>query len=334
MPAISDIVQFFGGQVFGKTFVPEVDLSGKTIIITGANIGLGFEAAKHLARRNVSKLILACRDVKKGEAAKIDILNSIETNTAIEVWEVDLSKYESVVAFGRRVRTELPRLDAFVANAGLERDTLELAEGLELSLTVNVVSTLMSAIAVLPKLKETALEHFTTTTLEFVGSMVHIFGSDKSLEVPEGQSILEALSQPGTDMPGRYNLSKLLEHLCFNQLSEIVCVQQRDAKARVVLNIVNPGWCKSSLGRSKSKGAVEKFFEMFLQRTAEMGGRTLAHGAMVGEQFDGCYLSECQAKPQSTYVRSARGKQTQKRLWKEVVSRIELASPEVAGFVA
>lgn len=48
MPTFSDVTQFLGGQCFGKTFVPEVDLSGKTIVITGANVGLGFEAAKHL----------------------------------------------------------------------------------------------------------------------------------------------------------------------------------------------------------------------------------------------------------------------------------------------
>jgi retinol dehydrogenase-12 len=89
MPAFSDMTQFFGGQFFGKTFVPDIDLSGKIMVITGANVGLGLEAAKHLyfqvilgltrsapltqltsARHNVSKLILGCRDIKKGEAAK------------------------------------------------------------------------------------------------------------------------------------------------------------------------------------------------------------------------------------------------------------------------
>lgn len=260
-------------------------------------------------------------------------MNEIKTNTSIEVWEVDLSKYESVVAFGQRVRTQLPRLDAFVANAGVESSTMDFAEGLEMTLTVNVVSTFMSAIAILPKLKETAVKHSSTTTLEFVGSMIHIFAPEKSLDVPESQNILDVLSQPGADMDSRYPLSKLIEHLCFNQLSQIVSAQQGEAKARVVLNIVNPAWCRSSLGRSKTKGAGEKFFEAFLPRTTEMGSRTLAHGAMAGEEFDGCYLSECQAKPQSAYVRSARGKEMQRRIWKEVMSRIEVASPEVAGFV-
>lgn len=64
-------------------------------------------------------------------------------HTTIEVWEVDLSKYSSAIAFGERVRTQLPRLDAFIANAGVETQELVLAESLEMTLTVTVVSTFM-----------------------------------------------------------------------------------------------------------------------------------------------------------------------------------------------
>jgi len=44
-----DILQMQRGQIFQTPFVPSVDLTGQTIIITGANSGLGFEAAKHLS---------------------------------------------------------------------------------------------------------------------------------------------------------------------------------------------------------------------------------------------------------------------------------------------
>ena len=49
--------------------VAQVDLTGKTVIVTGANNGLGFEAAKHFARMNPAKLILACRSKERGLAA-------------------------------------------------------------------------------------------------------------------------------------------------------------------------------------------------------------------------------------------------------------------------
>ena len=45
------------------------DLTGKVVLITGANIGLGFEAAKHFASMNPEKLIIACRSEAKGNQA-------------------------------------------------------------------------------------------------------------------------------------------------------------------------------------------------------------------------------------------------------------------------
>jgi retinol dehydrogenase-12 len=48
MPTFQDVRQFLFGQAFGKVALPDVDLSGKMIVITGANTGLGLDAAKHL----------------------------------------------------------------------------------------------------------------------------------------------------------------------------------------------------------------------------------------------------------------------------------------------
>ena len=45
------------------------DLSGQTVLVIGANVGLGLEAAKHLARMGPGKLVLACRSIEKAEDA-------------------------------------------------------------------------------------------------------------------------------------------------------------------------------------------------------------------------------------------------------------------------
>jgi FlaA1/EpsC-like NDP-sugar epimerase len=49
--------------------VAKTDLTGKTVVVVGANTGLGFEATKHFAVMGPERLILACRSQEKGEAA-------------------------------------------------------------------------------------------------------------------------------------------------------------------------------------------------------------------------------------------------------------------------
>ena len=59
-------------------YVPPVkyeDLSGKTVVVIGANIGLGFEAAKHFAKMKPGRLILGCRSKERGEAAVASEIN-------------------------------------------------------------------------------------------------------------------------------------------------------------------------------------------------------------------------------------------------------------------
>jgi short-subunit dehydrogenase len=108
------ILTFLKSQLFAKLPYPTSDFSGQTVIITGSNTGLGLEAARHIVRLGAAKVILAVRNISKGEAAARDIIESTKVKeNVIDVWQVDLSNYESVKAFGERVQT-LERLDAVV----------------------------------------------------------------------------------------------------------------------------------------------------------------------------------------------------------------------------
>ena len=104
------------------------DLSGRIVIITGANTGLGFEAAKSLYAMNPARLILAVRSTSKGYEAKKAIISSIAKSappgqdrgeTSIEVWELDLASFGSVKQFSEKCLRDLGRLDILLENAGI-----------------------------------------------------------------------------------------------------------------------------------------------------------------------------------------------------------------------
>lgn len=290
------------------------------------------------ARKNASHIVLACRDIKKGQQAKEAIIRDTKchAHTAISVWTLDLAKYSSVLSFGERVRSELPRLDAFVANAGLELQKYSTAEDLEIHLTVNVVSTFLSIIAVLPKLQETARDHNVHTTSTICGSMYHIFGPDEEFDagMSEDVDMFDTLSTSDpakTDIIWRYALSKLMVHQCFHGL--VAALGKTNEYFDVVINLVNPGWCGTNLSRAKPSNLGEQICFALMGWTAEKGSRPYIHAMAQGSKSHGKYLSECQVKPESRYVRSKRGRKIQKKMWDDLMRRIGRISPEVASYV-
>ena len=117
-------------QFFVKLPVPTQSFAGQTIIITGSNTGLGREAACHVVKLGAAKVILAVRNLSKGEAAKKYISTHsarLDAQDLIEVWELDLSHYESVKAFAKQAES-LDRIDAVIQNAGISTNQFTVAE--------------------------------------------------------------------------------------------------------------------------------------------------------------------------------------------------------------
>lgn len=93
------------------------DLTGKVIIVTGANSGIGFEAAKEFARKG-AQTILACRSMDKAQAALDQIRAELPDATA-EIMELDLASLTSVRQFALGFQAKYDRLDVLVNNAGI-----------------------------------------------------------------------------------------------------------------------------------------------------------------------------------------------------------------------
>lgn len=154
---------------------PRHDFTGKTVIVTGSNVGLGLEAARHFRRLGAAKVILGCRSEQKALQAIADIERSTgRANGVLEFWPLDLTSFDSVREFCKKA-DGLERLDAVIENAAVAMASQEstLAEGYECTITVNVISTFLMALLLLPGLLRTARKFNTQPRLTIVSSDAH-----------------------------------------------------------------------------------------------------------------------------------------------------------------
>jgi len=170
-------LDFLYGQLFVTPAPPTKSYHGQTVIVTGANGGLGLETARYLVALGAQKVILAVRSVDKGKAAKASIVDSTDRADAasvIEVWRLDLSNYDSVIRFSERAKT-LPCIDVIIENAAIVTLTFRMAEENESTITTTVISTFLLALLMLPKLRETVTRYGVQTHLVVVSSDAHKF---------------------------------------------------------------------------------------------------------------------------------------------------------------
>lgn len=322
-------MSFFYSQLFVGLPYPEGSYAGKTIVITGSNVGLGKEAARHFVRMGASKMILAVRSLEKGADAKRDIEGTTKCQSGVvEVWKLDMASYRSVQEFSARVEAELDRVDIFIANAGIAPGKYAVAEDNEASITVNVVSTILLAGLVLPKMKSTATRFSTQPTLTIVSSDVHDHTTFPQKSAPNGQIFARVNDKATAEQywDQQYPLSKLLEIFAIRAIAE----KDGSSTAPVTINAVNPGLCHSELGRDFPTVAFW-LIKLVLARSTEVGSRTLVHAASQGAATHGKYLSDCHIKAPGAFVTSEEGRQAQSRVWDELAKKLEAIAPGVTN---
>ncbi|KAJ2930295.1 hypothetical protein H1R20_g6819, partial [Candolleomyces eurysporus] len=313
--------------------VATADLTGQTVIVVGANIGLGFESAKHFAKMNPARLILACRSEEKGKAAVEKIRE--ETGYTPELELLDLAKFSSVIAFADRfLKNKDARLDILLANAAVATEQhKETSDGWEESLQVNDLSTSLLCLLLAPRMVETGEKFKTKPRLVVVCSEVHYWTTLKD-EVFESKSAFRTISSKEYGkMDARYLDTKLLNVFFARSLADLL------ADTPVIANCVNPGYCYSSLRRTFQgfRQVVDWAMEKALARTSEEGGRQLTYAA-VGSPEDpdklrGQYISlHCVEEP-SDYVLGSEGKKRQDILWNDLIAVLSEVDPRVREIV-
>ncbi|KAJ6456427.1 hypothetical protein C8R45DRAFT_914010 [Mycena sanguinolenta] len=313
--------------------VAKADLTGKTVVVVGANTGLGFESVKHFAKMNPGRIILACRSQKKGQAA----VEKIKAETGYEnaeLWIVDLADFSSVKSFADKFEKDGGRLDILVENAGVSIPQYEATkDGWETSLQVNSIATPLLAFLLLPRMVQTARDHGTESRIVVITSELHHWGSIPK-EVVARDHILRTLGSAEYCTPSRmrtfYNLTKLMNILFVRALNNRI-----DVSTPLVVNAVNPGFCVSELRRDIPfpLSWIMSFFEWLTAFTTEEGSRQLVFGAVGSGKLRGEYINQSHVEEPSDFVVGAEGKKAEDRVWDELVDILGKVDRRVSTMV-
>jgi len=127
------------------------DMSGRKVLITGANTGLGFAAARALAGKGAC-IVMGCRSIDKGRQARGQIVSDTP-KADIRVEQLDVSDLQSVRGFAERELARGERLDILINNAGVMAVPKQLsADGFEIQLVTNHLGHFALAGLLMPRL--------------------------------------------------------------------------------------------------------------------------------------------------------------------------------------
>lgn len=279
---------------------PKESFEGKNVIVTGANTGLGFEAAAKFVSLGASLVIIGVRDLAKGDRAKCEIEKSTGKQGRIDVWPLDMNSYDSIQEFAKHA-SNLGHLDVAVLNAGVYMvEYQESPYGWEETLQVNVLSTALLGLLLLPILKASRTEN-SLPVLEIVSS-----GSHERVSIPEEHRLADNLLRSYNTANNyiaryQYGTSKLFVMYVMQTLASFVkSTDISSGKPDVLVTSVCPGACKSELSRGYSSfvaSALKAVIFALLLRTTEQGSRSLVSGATLGEEAHGRFWQHDMIKP-------------------------------------
>jgi NAD(P)-dependent dehydrogenase (short-subunit alcohol dehydrogenase family) len=285
---------FIKNQFRTPTVYPpkDLDLTSQVAIVTGSNTGLGYEASRQLLSYKLSHLVMAVRTVQKGETAA-DQLRKDFPQATIEVWMLDMNSYESIQSFADRVKSDLPRLDMAILNAGLGKQTFGTvpATGHEESVQVNYLSTSLLAILLLPILK-TRSPSGKPGRLTLINSATAYM---TKFQNRDAKQLLASFDDPKQwDGNDRYGSSKLLGQMFTYKLLEYVSADD------VIINLADPGLVKGTGlgGKGGILISVARSIFSLAGRTVEAGATAYVDAVAVkGKESHGCFLMSWEIAP-------------------------------------
>ncbi|KAI3342301.1 short-chain dehydrogenase/reductase [Ustulina deusta] len=303
---------------------PRVSFAGKTVLVTGANAGLGFQAAQKYAALGAERLILGVRSQAKGEEAKRAIAKATG-HSNIDILTVDLTSFDSVQAFVEKLEKTTDRLDVALLNAGLGNPNYEKSPlGWEMAVQVNVLSTALMAALLLPILRSTATQG-STPHLTFVNSNGHDMAKHEWLG-PDGSLLQASNKEEGWTAENSYSMVKLEAMAVMQHIAKITAGSA--GSPEIIVNAVCPGLCKTELGRNFGvvQRTIGNLVLSFIARTAEQGSRTLVSGTALGPESHGRFWHHDVLYP---IGEMAKDEALMRKTWNEIYDVISKDRPAV-----
>jgi dehydrogenase/reductase SDR family protein 12 len=276
----------------------DVDLQGKRCVITGANAGLGFAAARALATRGAS-VDLVCRNPERGDEALQAVRAEARFPDRCVLHTADLSSLRQTSKLGGELRAGAP-LHALVLNAGVLLDSRQVtAEGLEVCLATN----LLSGFLLLRQLRE----HFAAD-----GRVVHVSsGGMYSQRLDVGDLAWEARPWAGVAQYARTKRAQVVLNELWAERLAIGC------------HCMHPGWAATP-GVARSLPTFDRLLRPIL-RTSEQGADTIAWLCVASGLPSGRFWFDRKAR--ATHIRPGTREPSaeRQRLWQRCEQLVEAA---------
>lgn len=302
---------FYDGPVFAE----DVDLTGKVIAITGANTGLGKEAAMKLASLGKPEIILLCRNKEKGAKAAAEIIAKTG-NPNVKTVTLDLNDLASVSSAASELKRIVKKIDVLQLNSGVMAvPTLEKTrDGFEKHLGINHLGHFALTRELFP-----LLANAQQARVVVVSSTAHLIGKiDKDnlmYQKPDSYSPWPA-----------YGQSKLANILFAKELNRRLTTSGNPSG--IISVSLHPGVCRTELGRYLfDPESIPKFLTpvlgvvgapaLYLTKDARMGAQTqifLSASSKISQSAGGLYYDNSREAAVSP---AAENEEDAKWLWAE-----------------
>ena len=277
------------------------DNSGRTICITGANSGLGLEAARNLVGAG-AHVIMACRNAEKAETAAQGLRAG---KGSVEVRQLDLASLASIRQFSEQLLADGIELDGLMNNAGLMAlDYSRTEDGFETQIGVNHLGHFALTGLLLPSLTKRP-----NSRIVNVSSMGHIPGK---IHLDDLMCDRRRYSRWGA-----YFQSKLANILFTNELER----RLRETSSTTIALAAHPGTARTELGKTgtSTTNFVMRRLTPVLTRTGVQGCeaqvRAMVDPNATGREYYGPKYQMFGAPVKVTPSKRARNMNDAQRLW-------------------